>query len=139
MSRIQAAFGALILAQSAHSVEEYLGRLWETFPPAQLVSGLISRDLEQGFLVANIGLVALGLWCWAWPISRGWPSAVPLAWGWVALEIMNGIGHPMWTLRRAGYTPGVGTAPLLLVLALSLASQLRQAERQAPPPDSANR
>jgi hypothetical protein len=132
MSRVQAAFGALILAQAAHSVEEYIGRLWEIFPPARFVSNLISRDLESGFLVANVGLVALGLWCWAWPIRRGWPSAVPLAWVWVALEIMNGIGHPLWTLRRAAYTPGVVTAPVVLVLALYLAAQLRQVKRPAP-------
>jgi hypothetical protein len=33
MRRIPAASGALILTQAAHSVEEYVGRLWESFPP----------------------------------------------------------------------------------------------------------
>jgi hypothetical protein len=60
MSRFQTAFLALVLAQSAHSAEEYVGRLWESFPPARLVSGLISTDLERGFVLANVALVAFG-------------------------------------------------------------------------------
>lgn len=132
MTRSQVAFGALILAQFAHSVEEYIGRLWESFPPARFVSSLISGNLERGFVIANVSLVAFGLWCWFWPVRRGWPSAMPLAWAWVTLELLNGIAHPLWTLRQASYTPGVGTAPILLVLAIYLASQLRQVEHRAP-------
>ena len=44
---------------------------------------------------------------------------------WVGVEVINGIGHPLWTLRQGRYTPGVATAPLLLVLAVYLALQLR--------------
>jgi len=124
VTRIAASFGALILAQSAHSVEEYAGRLWESFPPARFVSGLVSTDLELGFVLANILLIGFGFWCWLWPVRHGWPSAIPLAWVWVIVEVVNGIGHPLWTLRQGGYTPGVGTAPILLVLALYLANQL---------------
>jgi len=40
------------VAQAAHSIEEYAGRLWESFPPARLVSGLVSPDLERGFIIA---------------------------------------------------------------------------------------
>jgi hypothetical protein len=123
------AFGALVLAQAAHSVEEYLGRLWETFPPARFLTGLISRDLETGFLVINIGLVAFGVWCFFWPVRRGWPSAIPLAWTWVTIQLINGVGHPLWSIRQGSYTPGVATAPLLLVLALHLAWRLRDSQR----------
>ena len=122
----QIAFGALVLAQAAHSVEEYLGRLWESFPPARFLTGLVSRNLETGFLVINIGLVAFGVWCFLWPVRRGWPSAIPLAWVWVTIQLINGVGHPLWSLRQGGYTPGVATAPLLLILALYLAHQLRR-------------
>lgn len=133
MTRFQGAFGALVLAQAAHSVEEYVGRLWESFPPARLLTGLISQDLERGFLIINVSLVAFGLWCFFWPVRRGWPSAVPLAWVWVALQLINGIGHPLWTLRQGSYTPGVGTAPVLLVLAVYLALQLRRVVRHSSP------
>ncbi len=40
MTRPQVAFGALIVAQASHSVEEYVGRLWESFPPARFLTGL---------------------------------------------------------------------------------------------------
>lgn len=126
MSRFKLAFAALVVAQAAHSVEEYLGRLWESFPPAQFLSGLISRDLERGFVVLNVSLVAFGVWSFLWPVRREWPSATYLASIWVILEITNGIGHPLWTLRQGGYTPGVATAPVLFVLALYLARQIRR-------------
>jgi len=99
MTRFQTAFGALVLAQSAHSAEEYLGRLWESFPPARFVGGLISEDLERGFLMANIGLVALGLWCWLWPVGRKWSVAVPLAWPGLQLRSQtdSGTSSGRWT------------------------------------------
>jgi hypothetical protein len=106
-------------------MEEYVGRLWESFPPARFLTGLVSQDLERGFLLINVSLVVFGLWCFLWPVRRGWPSAVPLAWAWVAVEVINGIGHPVWALRQGGYTPGVITAPVLLLLAVHLALQLQ--------------
>lgn len=117
-------FGLLILAQAAHSIEEYLGRLWESFPPARFVSGLISRDLELGFLAANVAIVTFGVWCFLWPVSRRWRSATAIAFGWAAIELVNGLGHPYWSLRQGGYTPGVVTAPVLLVLSIVLFRQL---------------
>lgn len=125
MSRFQLAFGALILAQAAHSVEEYRGRLWEALPPARFLTGLISPDREFGFLVINVSLVAFGVWCFLWPVRRQWRSAASVAVGWVILETINGVGHPLWSFRLGGYTPGLATAPVLLVLALYLAWQLR--------------
>ena len=83
-----------------------------------LVLCILSRDL-------NLALVAFGLWCWAWPVRRQWSVAAPLAWLWVAIELVNGVGHPLWSLREFRYTPGVATAPMLLVLAIYLARQLR--------------
>ena len=124
MPRLRTSFGALIVAQCAHSLEEYAGRLWESFPPAQVLTGLVSSDLEQGFLVINIGLLAFGIWCFFWPVSRGWDGAVGLAWFWVVVGLINGVGHPLWSLGQGHYTPGVATAPLLLILALLVAIRL---------------
>jgi len=127
MSRIVATYAALVVAQAAHSVEEYLGRLWESFPPARFVSGLISANREAGFVVFNVALVAFGVWCLLWPVRRRWPSAVGLLWLWVVIETINGIGHPLWSLRQGGYTPGLLTASILLVLAMYLGYELRSA------------
>jgi hypothetical protein len=122
-------FGALVLTQAAHSLEEYLGRLWESFPPAALLTGLVSTDREFGFIVINVALVAFGAWCAFWPVRRNWPVAPALAWFWVILETVNGVGHPAWTLLQGGYTPGVLTAPFLLVFSLVLGRQLRRESR----------
>jgi hypothetical protein len=124
MPRTRALFGCLVLAQAAHSVEEYAGRLWETFPPARFMSGLVSSDPERGFLILNVVLVAFGVWCFLWPVSRGWPGAPHVLAGWATVEAINGIGHPLWALWKGGYTPGVATAPLLLALAIAIVVNL---------------
>ena len=127
MTRFQLSFLALVGTQAAHSVEEYVGRLYEVFPPARAVSGLISQDPERGFITANVALVTFGLWCFIWPVRGQWPLAIPLVWLWVVIEFINGVGHPLWTLAQQKYTPGVLTAPFLLFLALYLAWQLLRA------------
>jgi hypothetical protein len=123
--RFQITFLSLIIVQGIHSFEEYVGRLYDVFPPARLVSGLISENRERGFIIGNIVLVSFGLWCFFWPVRRSWPSAVLLAWLWVVIELINGVGHPMWSILQRQYTPGLATAPLLLLLALYLVHQLR--------------
>ncbi|HSJ63927.1 MAG TPA: HXXEE domain-containing protein [Gemmatimonadaceae bacterium] len=125
-------FGWLVAAQAAHSVEEYAGRLWESFPPARYLTGIVSSDLEVGFLIINVGLVAFGVWCMFWPVRRGWPAAVPLLWFWVAIQTINGLGHPLWSVMQGGYTPGVLTAVPLLVLALRLGRELTRREAAEP-------
>lgn len=130
MTRFQRLFAALIAAQAAHSVEEYVGRLYESFPPARLVSSLVSADLERGFVIANAVLVSIGVFCLLGPVLRQWRSARAVAGAWTFIELINGIGHPLWSLRQGGYTPGVATAPILLVLAVLLARELRRGTTQ---------
>ena len=62
--RVKRVFLFLILAQAAHSIEEYLAKLYEVFTPARLVSSVVSDNLAFGFFVANAALVAFGFWCW---------------------------------------------------------------------------
>lgn len=131
MSRFAPTFGSLIVAQAIHSAEEYFGRLWESFPPARVVSGLVSSNLEAGFVTINVALVAFGLWCFFWPVRRGWPIAALVAYFWITIEIINGVVHPLWSLSHGSYTPGLATAPLLLFLALYLARQLRRAKTES--------
>lgn len=139
MKSVHSTFVALILAQVAHSIEEYVGRLWESFPPATLLTGLVSSNREVGFIALNAGLILFGFWCAAVPVRRGWPSARAVMWFWVILETINGIGHPAWSISQRTYTPGVLTAPLLLSLALLLGGQLRRhAFPLCPPTDIAD-
>jgi len=111
----------LILAQAAHSVEEYVTKLYEVFAPARFVSSLINNDLALGFLIGNAVLVAFGLWCWAVPVRSDWRAARGLTWFWTILELGNGLSHSFFALSRGGYFPGVITAPLLLLFAVWLA------------------
>ena len=82
---------------------------------------MISRNLEQGFIIFNVTLVAFGLWCYFWPVRQRWATAPAFVWIWIAIEMLNGIGHLAWSLMVGDYTPGVATAPVLLVLAVYLA------------------
>ena len=88
--RLKTVFLMLVGAQTLHSLEEYLFRLWEVFPPARFLSGLVLQDLERGFVLINISLVLFGWWCFFWPIRMGWSSAVSVAWFWTCLELVNG-------------------------------------------------
>ncbi len=124
--RIRIVFLALIVAQAAHSIEEYTFALYDVLPMARFASVLVSADLATGFAVLNTAIVAFGVWCSAIPIRSGWASARALAWVWVVVELGNGVGHPALALRAGSYFPGVGTAPFLLVLAIALATLLRR-------------
>lgn len=111
----QVVFLFLILAQAAHSIEEYNAKLYAVFAPARLVSSLVSQDLAFGFLVVNVALVALGLWCWAVPVRSEWQTTHAIMWFWILLELGNGIGHTLLAMSRGGYFPGALTAPLLVL------------------------
>jgi len=60
-NKIRIAFLLLVITQALHSVEEYFGRLWEVFPSARMLSGLVSDDLKTGFVIINAGLFVFGL------------------------------------------------------------------------------
>ena len=123
--RAQIAFLVLIVTQSAHSLEEYAFALYDVFPPARFAASLVSADPATGFAVLNSAFVIFGIWTYTIPVRTGWPSARALAWVWIAISLLNGVGHPVMALRTGGYFPGVGTAPVLFVVAIVLAVLLR--------------
>ncbi len=90
------------------------------FPPAQILSGLISSDLQAGFLIINPGILIAGLYCWFFFIRHIHAISSGLIWCWIILEMINGIGHPDRALYIGKYTPGLITAPILLLLAIYL-------------------
>jgi hypothetical protein len=123
------AFLALIVAQAAHSIEEYIFRLFDVFAPARFVSGLVSTNLEVGFAVANAAIVLFGLWCYFARVRTGHPSALAFAWFWTVLEFANGTVHSVLALSRGAYFPGVATAPVLLGVSAYLAFRLSTQSR----------
>ena len=126
-SALAGPFLALVAAQAAHSVEEYRGRLYEVLSPARFVSGLVSDDLERGFVVVNLALFSLGLICLLGPVLQGWRSGRVIAGLWAALESLNGTMHLGWSLLERRYTPGLATAPFLLLFSLWIARRLTSA------------
>jgi hypothetical protein len=58
-------------------------------------------------------------------VRRGWHSATLFSCIWIAIEIVNGLVHPLWAIYRGRYEPGLATAPILLVLAILLLRRLR--------------
>lgn len=122
--RISLTFLVLVLIQAFHSIEEYVGELWNVFPPAKALTGLISENLRTGFLVINIGLFVLGLLCWAFLVRINHKYAAFAIWFWIVLELINGVGHSIWSVIQGGYTPGLLTAPFLFVVAVYLLKTL---------------
>jgi uncharacterized protein with HXXEE motif len=125
------AFLALIVAQAAHSIEEYVFRLYDVFAPARFVSSLLTENLPLGFAIANTLIVLFGFWCAIARVRPNHPSARAFAWFWAGLEFANGVGHAAIALSRGGYFPGVATAPLLIAIAIYLALKLSTTERAA--------
>jgi hypothetical protein len=125
-ANIKIAFLMLVLIQGVHSVEEYFGRLWEVFQPAKFLSGLVSNNLETGFLIINIGLFIFGIWSWAVPVRKDYSIARSIIWIFIVIEMINGIGHPVWAIYEMSYVPGLVTAPILLILAIYLFREIRK-------------
>lgn len=118
--RTKRLFLIIVLLQALHSYEEYIGKLWENFPPATFLCSLVSDNLMTGFIIINIGLFILGIIAWLFPIRKEYQWSKILIWFWILIELMNGIGHPIWSIMQKGYTPGVITAPFLLITAIAL-------------------
>lgn len=79
MTRLETNFLALVALQAAHSIEEYLGRLWMVFSPAAFVTGLVSEDRQRGFILINVALLGFGLWCFFRPVHGRWPLGMRLS------------------------------------------------------------
>ena len=120
-NRDRLVFLALVLTQAAHSVEEYVFRLYETFAPARFVCSLLSNDPATGFVISNGALVLFGLGCYVFAVRKGYRSTLIWVWIWIIIQLINGIGHTVIALAQGAYFPGVATAPLLLGLSIYLA------------------
>jgi len=125
------AFLLLILAQAAHSVEEYAFRLYDQFPPARFIADSFGFDRPVGFVLFNILIILFGLWCWFARLRPQHRSARGYAWFWTLLELGNGLGHIGLALLAGGYFPGLFTAPLLLATGGWLAFRLIRTKEDA--------
>ena len=126
-------FLLLVIAQAAHSVEEYVTRLFEVFAPARFVSGLVSEDLALGFTVVNAAFVGVAAWCYVGPVRAGGVAGQVAAAVWIAVELANGIGHLGIAATSGAYFSGSLTAVLLVITAACLAFSLLTDRRRGAP------
>lgn len=122
-NKIKTAFLLLVLVQALHSIEEYIGKLWDVFPPAKYITGLFSNDHEKAFVVINICLFIFGMIIWIAAV-RNYSFALGPVWLLAILQIINSTGHMVWAIMKKGYVPGVATAPFLFILAIHLIKKL---------------
>jgi hypothetical protein len=75
------------------------------------------------FVTLNTLFVIFGAWAYVTRVRPGAPTAGYFVMLFVVIETLNGILHPTWSLLAGAYVPGTVTAPLLLVVALTLLRQ----------------
>lgn len=102
--RIKIAFLLLILIQALHSVEEYIGRLWENYPPAQFLTTLVSDNHERGFIIINVCLFIFGMLVWLAAVQNYAFALVPISFLTI-MEIINSVGHSVWAVMEKNYVP----------------------------------
>lgn len=116
---IRITFLLIALVQLLHSIEEYVGKLWDVYPPATFLCGLVSNNLRTGFIIINVSLFVVLMLTWRGTFSKNL-SVRPLLWFWSIMELINGVGHSVWAIMEGSYEPGLITAPVLLILALNM-------------------
>src|SRR5690349_8900302 len=118
--KIRLAFLMLIVLQALHSIEEFVFRFYDVFPPMVVLYRDHPQLARPAFAIFNVLLFIAGLTCllyWVWPGRRGSRSVV---WIWFGGETLNVIAHSTWAILIAGYNPGLVTGiafvPLLVYL-----------------------
>jgi hypothetical membrane protein len=123
--RIRFTFLILVLAQALHSAEEYISRFWEKFPPARILSDMVSVNTKKGFIIINVSLFLLGILTWLMiTLNRNKKQFLPVIWFFIIIEFINGIGHPLWGILAGHYVPGLATSMLLFGVNIFLTMQV---------------
>lgn len=123
-TKIRAAFLVLIVLQALHSIEEFIFKFYEVFPPMVLLYRNAPHLARPAFIMFNALLVLVGLTClfrWVWPARRG---ARTVVWAWIGGEAINALAHLVWAILIRGYNPGLmtglGFVPVVVYLSYLL-------------------
>jgi hypothetical protein len=114
--------------QTTHAAEEYRTGFYEAFPRMLGLQPWGSR----AFLAFNLA------WLLVWAVSlvgvsRGWRIAEWPIWFLALALIANGLAHPLLSLARREYFPGLGTAPVVGIAGLLLLREMLLASARARP------
>ncbi len=108
-NKIREAFLAIVVLQAVHSVEEFVFRLYEVFPPMVYLYRDSPHLARPAFIAFNVLLLIAGLAClfyWVWPGRQG---ARTVVWVWTAGEAFNAAAHSVWAIATQRYNPGLVT------------------------------
>ncbi|MCI0403988.1 MAG: HXXEE domain-containing protein [Acidobacteria bacterium] len=127
--RVGTLYWLLAFGQAVHSIEEMRTGLYDFF---WTMTGVVHNAFPSfpqfrwdavTFAVVNMGIITFGLGIAPFVREgRGW--AVGLAAVVAVVETFNGIAHIAAAFYFGGYVPGVASAPLLLLLGVTLLREL---------------
>lgn len=116
------------LVQLFHFAEEFAAGFHLRFPE-QL--GLVSWS--STFFV-SFNVFWLGVWAFSsWGLVSGRRVAVAALWFLGISGVVNGVAHPLLSVRVAGYFPGLVTSPLVGIAGTLLLRQLAHGTRRRVP------
>jgi len=113
-------FLLLVILQAIHSVEEFIFRLYERFPPMRFLYRNAPYLAKPAFAISNALLVFIGLICfyyWVQPARKG---ATVVVWIWIIIESLNVVAHLVWAALIGGYNPGLVTGVLFIPVLIYL-------------------
>src|SRR5260370_35881386 len=114
-SNIRATFLLLVILQASHSVEEFIFRLYERFPPMRFLYQNAPHLAKPAFAISNALLVLIGAVClyyWVQPARRG---ARLVVWIWIIIESLNVIAHLVWPALIVGLDTALVTTGFVFV------------------------
>ena len=113
-------FLLLVILQAIHSVEEFIFKLYERFPPMRFLFQNAPHLAKPAFAISNALLVLIGLVCfyyWVQPARKG---ATVVVWIWITIESLNVVAHIVWAALIGGYNPGLVTGLLFVPVLIYL-------------------
>ena len=116
----------MVWLQAAHSVEEYVFKLYERFPPMRFIYRSVPELARPAFIVFNLFLFLFGLFCYFYWVRPERKGAAIIIWIWIAIQIVTISAHLVWAILTGGYNPGLATVPLFIPVVIYLIYQLRR-------------
>ncbi len=135
-NQVKSAFLTAVTVQALHSVEEFIFKLYEVFPPMLFLYRRAPGLAKPAFVVFNLLLVLFGLFCYFRLVLPAGKSAGVVVWIWVGIQFATVAVHIVWAILTGGYHPGLGTVPFVALAGSYLAYALQLIP--STPPHSSN-
>ena len=127
--KIQSAFLLLVIVQAIHSVEEFIFRFYERFPPMTFIYQNAPQLARPAFAISNALLFLIGLICFYYWVQPARKAANLVVWIWIILESSNVVAHIVWAVLIGGYNPGLVTGLLFLPVLIYLCRLMIRSNR----------